>query len=113
MQKLTPEEEESLQSWVLQLQSLGFPPRIAPLHKMTEELLQAKQDFKKLDKNESEKFLSCHPELRSKYSCKFDQEWFLTQNRDSIQGWFDLYLSIKAQYSILDEDTYNIYENVI
>ena len=27
-QRLTPEEEESIQSWVLEIQSWGFPPRI-------------------------------------------------------------------------------------
>ena len=46
-----PEEEEFLQSWVLQVQSRGFPPRIAQLREMVEELLQAKQDFKELGKN--------------------------------------------------------------
>ncbi len=41
-QKLTPEEEESFQSWVLQLQSWGFPPRIAQLREIAEELLRVK-----------------------------------------------------------------------
>ncbi len=50
-QWLTPEEEESLQTWVLQLQSWGFPPRIAQLREMAQELLRAKQDFKELGKN--------------------------------------------------------------
>ena len=104
-QRLTPEEEESLQSWVLQLQSWGFPPRIAQLREMAEELLRAKQDFKELSKNWSEKFLCRHLILQSKYSRTLDQERFLAQNRDSIREWFDLYLSIKAQNGILDEDT--------
>ena len=103
-QRLTHKEEEFLQSWVLQLQSWRFPPRIAQLRKMAEELLRAKQDFKELSQNWSEKLLSRHPELRSKYSRTFDQKRILAQNRDSIQKWFDLYLSIKAQYDILDKD---------
>ena len=78
---------------------------------MAEELLRAKQDFKELSKNWSEKFLSRHPVLQSKYSRTLDQERFLTQNRDSIQEWFDLYLSIKAEHSILNKDTYNMDEN--
>ena len=78
---------------------------------MAEELLQAKQDFKELGKNWSEEFLSRHPILQSKYSRTLDQERFLAQNLDSIRKWFDLYLSIKAQHGILDEDTYNMEEN--
>ena len=109
-QRLTP-EEGSLQSWVLQLQSWGFPPRIAQLREMAEELLRAKQDFKELGNNWSENFLNRHPILQSKYSRTLDQERYLAQNRDSIQQWFDLYLSIKAQHGILDEDTYNMDEN--
>ena len=110
-QRLTPEEEESLQTWVLQLQSWGFPPRIAQLREMAQELLRAKQDFKELGKNWTEKFLGRHPILQSKYSRTLDQERFLAQNRDSIQEWFDLYRSIKAKHGILDEDTYNMDEN--
>ena len=107
-QQLTPEEEKSLQSWVLQLQSWEFPPRIAQLREIAKELLQTKQDFKELCKNWSEKFLSLHPILQSKYSRTLDQKQFLAQNCDSIREWFDLYWRIKAQHSILDKDMYNI-----
>ncbi len=72
---------------------------------MVEELLRAKQNFKELGKNWLEKFLFRHLILQSKYSRTLDQERFLAQNRDSIREWFDLYLSIKAQNGILDEDT--------
>ena len=110
-QRLTPEEEESLQSWVLQVQSWGFPPRIAQLCEMAEKLLRAKQDFKELGKNWSEKFLSRHSVLQSKYSRTLDRERFLAQNRNSIREWFDHYLFIKVQYGILHKDTYNMDEN--
>ena len=51
---------------MLQLQSWGFPPRIAQLREMAEELLRAKQDFKELGKNLSEKFLGRHSVLQVK-----------------------------------------------
>ncbi len=96
---------------MLQLQSWGFLPKIAQLREIAKELLQAKKDFKELSKNWSEKFLSHHSLLQSKYSRTLDQEQFLAQNWDLIQEWFDLYPSIKAQYDILDEDIYNMDEN--
>ncbi len=96
---------------MLQIQSWGFLPRIVQLLEIAEKLLRAKQHVKELGKNWSEKFLSRHPVLQSKYSYTLDQEQFLAQNRVSILEWLNLYLSIKAQHGILDEDKYNIYEN--
>ena len=110
-QRLTPEEEESIQNLVLEIQSWGFPPRVAQLQEMTEELLQARHEFKELGKNWTAGFLNRHPVLQSKYSRTLDPDRFFAQNRDSIQQWFDLYWSIKAKHGILDEDTYNIDEN--
>ena len=96
--RLTP-EEESIKSWVLEIQSWGFPPRVAQLREMATELLQAKGDYRELG------FLDRHPTLQVKYSRTLDQDRFLAQN------WFKLYQSIKVEYGILDEDTYNIDEN--
>ena len=83
-QRLTPEEEESIQIWVLEIQSWGLPPRIIQLREMTEGLLQAKSDYKELGTNWTLRFLERHPMLQSKYSRTLDQERFLAQNRDSI-----------------------------
>ena len=109
--KLTPEEEDSIKGWVLEIQSWGFPPRVAQLREMAEELLRAKGDYKELGKNWVSGFLGRHPTLQAKYSRTLDQDRFLAQNRDIIQDWFNLYRSIKAEYGIIDEDTYNMDEN--
>ena len=50
-QRLTPEEEESIKNWVLEIQSWGFPPRVAQLREMAVELLQAKGNHKELSKS--------------------------------------------------------------
>ncbi len=110
-QKLTSEEEESIKSWVLEIQSWGFPPRVAQLRKMAEELLRAKGYYKELEKNWVLGFLGCHPTLQAKYSRTLDQDRFLAQNRDIIQDWFNIYRSIQAEYGILDEDANNMDEN--
>ena len=41
-QRLTPEGEDSIKSWVFEIQAWEFPPRVAQLREMGEELLQAK-----------------------------------------------------------------------
>ena len=67
-QRLTPEEEDSITSWVLEIQTWEFPPRVAQLKEMGEELLQAKGDNKPLGKNWVQGFFSRHPTLQAKYS---------------------------------------------
>ncbi len=110
-QKLTPEKEESIKSWVLETLLWEFPSKVAQLREMTKELLRGKGDYKELGKNWVLGFLGRHPKLQAKYSCTLDQDQFLAQNRDIRQDWFNLYRSIKAEYGILDEDTYNMDEN--
>ena len=78
---------------------------------MAQELLQAKRDYKELGKNWVLGFLGCHSTLQAKYSRTFDQNWFLVQNQDIIQDWFNLYQSIKVEYDIFDENIYNIDKN--
>ncbi len=86
-----PEEEKSIQNWILEIQSWEFPPRVAQLQKMAKELLQARYDFKKRGKNWVARFLNRYPILQSQYSRTLDQDRFLAQNHDSIQLWLDLY----------------------
>lgn len=62
-QRLTSEEEESTESWVLDIQSWGFSPRISQLREMAEELLQARGDYKELGVNWTSGFLTRHPML--------------------------------------------------
>ena len=48
MQRLSPEEEEALISWILLLASWGWPVKIEQLCDMASELLQARDDTKEL-----------------------------------------------------------------
>ncbi len=50
-QRLASEEEESIKSWILEISSWRFPPKVAQLQKMEKELLKAKSDYKRLEKN--------------------------------------------------------------
>lgn len=109
-QKLTPEEETSLEAWVLQLQAWGWPPRVSQLRDMAHELLRGKDDNTKLGANWITWYLSRHPGLKSKYSRTLVQERFLAEDPVIFHEWFELYNSVKAEYGILDKDTYNMDE---
>lgn len=81
---MIPEKEDSIKSWILEIQAWGFPSRVAQLREMGEELLQAKGENKLLRKNWFQEFLYCYPTLQTKYSYTLNQDWFLPQNRDII-----------------------------
>ncbi len=109
--KLTSEEEESIKIWVLEVQSLIFPPRVAKLQKMTTEFLQAGGDYRDLGRNWVSEFFNFYSTLQSKYSFTLYPDRFLAQNCNIIQNWFKPYQSIKAEYGIFDKDRYNMNEN--
>lgn len=46
--KLTPEEEKSLENWVLQLQAYSWLSKMAQLWDIAHKLLQANDDYKEL-----------------------------------------------------------------
>ena len=109
-QRLSTEEEDCLENWVLQLQAWGWPPRVSLLRDMANKLLDARGVTIKVGINWFPAFLGRHPGLKSKYSRTLDQERYLAEDFQTIQDWFVLYASVKAQYGILDEDTYNMDE---
>jgi hypothetical protein len=65
-QKLTPIEEESLQSWILSLERRVLPPRHQMLHEMAVILLRERDPTKvpkKTGHNWVQSFLKWHPDL--------------------------------------------------
>ncbi len=66
----------------MEIQSWGFPTKVAQLQEMAKELLQTRHNFKELGKSLNLGFLNRHSVLRSKYICTLDQDQFLAQNRD-------------------------------
>ena len=109
-QLLTPEEEDALTNWVLQLYAWGWPAKIAQLRQMAIELLRARGNHTVLGVNWQQYFLHRHPDLQAKYSRTLDQERLFAENEEIFQHWFDLFLSMKEKHGILDEDIYNMDE---
>ena len=109
-QRLTPEEEEAIVGWILRLQAWGWPPRVERTRSMAKELLNKKGDTEALGINWIQKFLSRHPELKTRYSPPLDKERALAQDPDTLRGWFDLFQQTVNEYQIVNEDIYNMDE---
>ena len=50
------------------------------------------------------------PELRTRYSRKYDYQRAKYEDRKAIREWFNLVRNIKAKHGILDDNTYNFNE---
>jgi hypothetical protein len=55
-------------------------------------------------------FIKRRPELKVKFSRKYDYRRALCEDPEVIRGWFRLVQNMKAKHGILDEDTYNFDE---
>jgi hypothetical protein len=61
-------------------------------------------------KNWATKFIARHETLRSKYNRKYDYQRAKCEDPELIRAWFQRVQRTKAEYGILDDDTYNFDE---
>ena len=113
--KLTQTEESALIKWILSLDTRGIPPTQVLVHQMAELLLaervqNASIKQTTLGKNWVYRFITRHPEIKSRYSRKYDYKRAKCEDPEVIRAWFRLVQNTVAKYGILDEDIYNFDE---
>lgn len=109
-QRLSPAEEQALESWVLQVAEWGWPPRVTSVRHMAKEMLAEKDDHKELGINWVASFLRRHPDLQSRFSQPLDKERVATHDPAKLLRWFQLVGSVIQKYDIQTADTYNMDE---
>ena len=109
-QRLSPEEEHALKTWILQMGEWGWPPRVSQVRFMATEMLIAKNDHKELGKNWVAGFLERHEELQSRFSQSLDKERAATYDAEKLLRWFQLVETIIQKHDIQQADTYNMDE---
>ena len=109
-QRLTPEEEQAIATWILRLQAWGWPPWVKQTRSMAIELLLRKGDTKPLGVNWVQKFLSRHPDIKTQYIPPLDKERAIAQDPEVLIGWFQLFQQTLDTYQICKEDIYNMDE---
>ncbi|RFU33152.1 hypothetical protein B7463_g3180, partial [Scytalidium lignicola] len=106
-------EEESLVQWILSMGKRGLPPRPSGVQSMANILVAERGEPtppRPVGKNWFGDFLKRHPELTTKYIRRYNYKRAKCEDPKLIQEWFDNVMAMKAQYGILDEDTYNFDE---
>ena len=107
--KLTDLEEETIVQYILELDTRSFPPRLAGVEDMANQLLRTR-DTHPVGKLWAHNFVKRQPKLRMRYSRRYDYQRAQCEDPKTIGQWFSLVRNIKAKYGILDEDIYNFDE---
>jgi len=108
--KLLKTEEAVIIQHVLDLDSRGFPPRLAAVKDMAD-LLLAARNRDPVGVNWANTFVKRTPELKVKFNRKYDYSRAKCEDPEIIGGWFRLVANTKAKYGITDEDTHNFDES--
>jgi hypothetical protein len=106
-------EEAVLISWIYSMERRGFPPFLIDVRRMAQRLLDQRgsKKPKTVGKNwVSSKFLKQHPELDSRLARSYDMQRAKNEDPKIISEWFRRVQQTRAQYGILDDDTYNFDE---
>jgi hypothetical protein len=99
-------EEQVLVNKVLDLDARGFPATYARLRDMANLLLTTRGSTE-VGANWPAAFVKRRPELKTRFSRKYNQRQALCEDYTTIAAWFQLVQNVKAKYSILDKDTWN------
>lgn len=106
---LTDSEEEAIVRYVLDMSSRFFPPRLGGVEDMANRVLSAR-DAPRVGKNWASNFVRRRPELRTRFSRKYDYRRAECEDLKVIGEWFRLVQETRARYGIVDDDVYNFDE---
>ena len=91
---------------ILDLDSRGFPPRLADVADMANSL-RAERNLGQVGQNWPSTFVKRRSELMTRFNRKYDYKRALCEDPKTIQAWFDLVANMKAKYGVQDDDMYN------
>ena len=107
--KLTNSEERAIVEYINELYTRSFPPRLRDVEDMANQLLRAR-DAPPVGKLWAHNFVRRQPELKMRWSRKYDYQRAKCEDPKVIAPWFTLVRNVMAKYGILEDDTYNFDE---
>ena len=107
--KMNDVEESTIVRYALELDSQGFPPRLAHVEDMANRLLD-QRGAQRVGKNWTSNFIRRHSELKTRYTRRYDYQRALCEDPNLIRDWFTLMRNIIAKYGIDVADIFNFDE---
>ncbi|OQE33586.1 hypothetical protein PENCOP_c060G01518, partial [Penicillium coprophilum] len=110
--KLTAIEEESLEKWILSMDSRGAGPRPSMVREMADLLLEKRGTTPVLSVGENwvTNFVKRRPLLSSQFSKRYNYERAKCEDPKIIREWFNLVQKTILQFGIDPDDIYNFDE---
>ena len=113
-QKLSTTEESTLLAWILDMDKHGLPLQLPIVSYLAQLLLSAclsqPSHAITIGGHWVNRFIKHHPELRSKYSWKYDYQCAKCEDSKLIKAWFTWVQETIEKYEILLKDIYNMDE---
>ena len=109
VRKLTELEEEVLVRYILKLALRAFPPRLSAVEEMANRLL-TERDAGTVGKNWVANFVKRRPELKGRWTRKYDYQRAKCEDPEIISGWFRLVRNFMSLHGIVEDDVYNFDE---
>lgn len=107
--KMNDIEESCIVRYILELDSQGFPPRMADVESMANRLLD-QRGASRVGRNWSSNFVKRQPELKTRFTRNYDYQRALCEDPILIRGWFTLVQNVMAKYGIEPADIFNFDE---
>src|SRR4051812_25355683 len=107
--KLTDLEERTIVQYIIELCVRAFPPRLRFIEDMANRLLR-ERDAPLVGKRWAHNFVKRQPELRTRFTRRYDYQRAKCEDPEVIREWFTLVHNTKARYGILDDNIYNFDE---
>ena len=107
--RLTDSEEKAIVQYILELVARSFPPRLRGVEDMANQLLHVR-DAPPVGKLWAHNFVKRQPELRTRYTRRYDYQRAKCEDPRVIGEWFTLVRNVKAKYGIVEDDIYNFDE---
>jgi len=114
-QKFTPEEEDRIVRWVIELDDMGMPPRGLLVRKMMLGILQGREgstnnQSQQLGKRFIDRFRKRHAALSSRFAQAINRERVLAGDSSVLNQFFNRLIEVRSRYHILPENIWNVNE---
>ena len=106
---LTDLEEQTIVQYIIELSARAFPPRLRGVEDMAN-YLRRERDMPPVGQRWAHNFVKRQPELRTRYTRRYDYQRAKCEDPKVIGEWFALVRNVKAKYGIVDDDIYNFDE---
>ncbi len=112
-QLLTIEQEQSLITWILTLESEGHAPTHGTVREMASQIARISGGPQTLGKRWIQRFFARNSELHSKLGKKIDHQRIDNANPDVLHPWFTQFRRVLTEYNVSTEDVWNMDESGI